>query len=71
MNHTTETAIRNKLNTVFFLRLLKDAGGDERGLALADALEAEAHALFRGAGYEDRSTYEIVAMVRACNFPTW
>jgi len=71
MNHTTETAIRNKLNTMFFLRLLHDASGDSRGLELANALEAEAHALFRGAGYDDCPTANLMAMVRACDFPTW
>jgi hypothetical protein len=71
MNHTTETAIRNKLNTMFFLRLLMDAGGDSRGLELADALEREAHALYRAAGYDDRPTADLMAMVRACDFGTW
>lgn len=71
MNVTTENDIRNKLNTMFFLRLLNDAGGDARGLELADALEKEAHALFRGAGYDDISTRDLMIMVRAGDFNTW
>lgn len=68
MNHTTETAIRNKLNAVFFLRLLKDSAGDERGLELATSLEREAHALFRAAGYDDIPTYQLMGIVGAGNF---
>jgi len=71
MNHTTETDIRNKLNATFFLRLLHDSAGDSRGLELADALENEAHTLFRGAGYDDIPTRDLMIMVRAGDFNTW
>ena len=71
MTLTTETAIRNKLNAMFFLRLLHDSAGDARGLELANALEQEAHALLREAGYDDRPTYQLCVMVRACDFATW
>lgn len=49
--------IREKLATQAALTWLYHSHGDDRGLALANTLEDEAHALWRGMGNEDIPTY--------------
>ena len=49
--------IREKLAAEAALTWLYHSHGDDRGLALANTLEDEAHALWRGMGNEDIPTY--------------
>lgn len=54
---TTRQEIQRKLAAQAALTWLYHSYGDERGIALANTLEDEAHALWRGMGNEDIPTY--------------